>query len=138
MATKQELEAEVAALKAANPDAAELVAVQTNLAQALEEVKKLGLELVTSAGETQLALEQLQAEKAESLKFIGRIDEMSALISQLVGDKASLETQLAQKPTSAGVDVSKADPTIGNVRDLKEKMRRGECHDEQRVILLKD
>lgn len=124
MASKQELEAQVASLtaeveslKSAQPADVQLLKaeieqlkrdltdadVQASVAKAAlkEEAQKLRLELITAHGESQSLLEQLKAKPASSLPF-------------------------------------EPDKTVGNIRDLKEKMRRGECHDEQLVLLARE
>lgn len=132
MATKQELEAQVAALTA---EVESLKSAQPVDVQVLtRENEALKAELVNADVQASLlkdmAKQELETAKAETQKL--RLELISA-----IGESQALAEKLAAKPVAAGIDMSEADPAVSNVRDLKEQIRRGHTHDEQRVILLK-
>jgi len=142
MATKQELEtqvaglqAELAALRTADPDRTVLLDANTKLVNENQELEnlvdlrgkegeKLALQLITSAGEAQALQDDL----------LERQRELAAVKSRV----SQLESQLLAKP-QALADTITTDQIIfeGTVKALVEHFRRQFCFEDDRAVIVK-
>ena len=134
MATKQELEVQVVALEAevkilkeAQPVDVQALKEENESLRASE--RKMALELITAAGESQSLLEKLQQADVKNAALAKELVQTGQLLDASV-------TNLA-KSAKGGITPDKIE-FDGSVKALVEHFRRQFCHENQRALILKD